>query len=561
MSYQTYKQTILNKLTTVYGETKAKRIAQRIEELADHYHVDEPKPWVTEKDIMLITYGDSIKKAGEHPAASLHQFLNSYTDGEITAVHLLPFYPYSSDDGFSVIDYYDVNPDVGDWDDIQALAKDYDLMFDGVINHISKESDWFKRYLAGDQAYEDFFIEADPKGDYASVTRPRALPLLTKFETTRGDKYVWTTFSDDQIDLNYRSEEVFVKMVELLLMYAEKGARFIRLDAIGFMWKELGTSCMHLDETHTLIQVMRLALDAIMPGTVLITETNVPHQENISYFGDGHNEAQMVYQFPLPPLTLHSFISGQAKDLTAWAQSLEETTPDTTFFNFLASHDGVGVRPVEGLLQESDVNQMVERVESNGGYVSFKANGDGTKSPYELNINYLDAITLPEDSGELKTDKFIAAQSILLSMAGVPGIYIHSLLGSQNDQAGVERTGRYRSINREKLDVDRLTDTLDQPDSLRNQIFTRFKSLIRLRQSEPAFHPNAAQTVNVLDPRLFSLTRGEEGSGIQTVVNVSNEPVDVMFTEAKFDLVSQQLVPSGKYIVEPYQVLWLKQEG
>lgn len=450
----TLKERLLEKIAFVYGEEKADDIYTALNNLMEKYKADripKDKQWVDEKDVMLITYGDNIKEKGKSPLKSLKEFLQNNVKDVINSVHILPFYPYSSDDGFSVIDYRKVNPELGTWEDIQNFSKEFYLMFDGVINHISKESDWFQGYLKGDTKYRRYFIEADPKQDYSSVTRPRALPLLTKFRTSHGEKFLWTTFSDDQIDLNYENEEVLLEIIDILLTYAKLGARYIRLDAIGYLWKKIGTSCIHLDETHTIIQLIRDVLDEVYPGTIIITETNVPHKDNISYFGNGYNEAHMVYQFPLPPLTLYSFLSGNAKYLTKWAQSLEPTSNKTTFFNFLASHDGIGVRPAEGILSEQQIEWLCEKVKEHQGFVSYKDNGDGTQSPYELNINYLDALSHPDDAQELKVKRFIAAQSILFSMIGVPGIYIHSLLGSQNDHEGVKETGRYRSINREKL--------------------------------------------------------------------------------------------------------------
>ncbi|WP_412969030.1 sugar phosphorylase [Fredinandcohnia sp. 179-A 10B2 NHS] len=561
---------LLEKLAFVYGEQKANLILDQIGNLKDKYaNEDAPKKtWVDETDVMLITYGDSIKEEGKAPLQSLDDFLVTHAKEEISAVHILPFYPYSSDDGFSVIDYKEVNPELGNWEDVKNLSNHFDLMFDGVINHISQHSEWFQQYLKGNPDYENYFIEADPNADYSKVTRPRALPLLTKFETSKGTKYIWTTFSEDQIDLNFENEKVFLEILELLMMYAKTGARFIRLDAIGFMWKKLGTSCIHLEETHTIIQIYREVLDEVVPGTILITETNVPHKDNISYFGNGYNEAQMVYQFPLPPLTLFTFHNANSTELSKWADSLEPTSEQTTFFNFLASHDGIGVRPVEGILTTEEVQAMADKVIENGGFVSYKDNGDGTKSPYELNINYLEAISNSNDTQNTKVARFIAAQSILLSVIGVPGIYVHSLLGSGNDLKGVEETGRYRSINREKLNKNVLEDELKNPNSLRSLIFNNYKEMISIRKSQKAFHPNAPQEVLFLDERIFAVKRTalDQQEEIYVLINVSNDTVtqklEVQNATSVTDLVSNQTleVSNGNTSIElaPYQVMWIK---
>ncbi|WP_276717060.1 alpha-amylase family glycosyl hydrolase [Caloranaerobacter azorensis] len=339
-SIEEKKKKILDKLVFLYGEEKNNKIFESMMKLIERYQNNicnsSGKEWVDEKGIFLITYGDSIRQEGNSGIKALHEFLNKYLKGIITNVHILPFYPYSSDDGFSVIDYFRVNPELGNWNDIENMSKDFDLMFDAVINHISAKSEWFQGYLKGEEEYENFFIETEPCPELSKVTRPRALPLLTKFETSKGEKYIWTTFSEDQIDLNFKNEKVLLKIIELILFYVSKGAKTIRLDAIGYLWKEVGTSCIHLKQTHKVIQLFRDILDIVAPETILITETNVPHKDNISYFGDGYNEAQMVYQFPLPPLVLNAYQTGNASYLLKWADSLEQISSRTTFFNFHA---------------------------------------------------------------------------------------------------------------------------------------------------------------------------------------------------------------------------------
>ena len=352
------------------------------------------------------------------------------------------------------------------------VGKNFHLMFDGVINHISAQSEWFKAFLHDDPKYRDYFIVVDGKPDLSQVVRPRALPLLTEFTTPSGVKKVWTTFSADQIDLNYANPDVLLDIIDVLLFYVAQGAELIRLDAIAYLWKEIGTSCLHLPQTHRVIQLLRAILDEVAPHVALITETNVPHQDNISYFGDGHNEAQLVYNFALPPLTLHTFHTGDASALTQWAASLERpdrwgaATSDLqpssappvrsapTFFNFLASHDGIGLNPARGILRDDEIAALVDRVVAHGGRVSYKSNPDGSTTPYELNINYFDALSDPNSSEplSLQIDRFVAAHAIMLSLSGVPGLYFHSLFGSRGWPEGVTLTGQNRTVNRQKFD-------------------------------------------------------------------------------------------------------------
>jgi glucosylglycerate phosphorylase len=576
ISFDKQKQ-IIDKLNYLFPDEDSLSVYAEIEKLIDKYSglisKKDTKSWLDEKDVFLITYGDSIKSKSQSPLKTLHNFLNKYLDGYIKYVHILPFYPYSSDDGFSVIDYFKVNEGLGNWNDIEDMSDDFKLMFDAVINHISAKSDWFQEYLKGNPEYNNYFIETENSPELTKVTRPRNLPLLTKFNTTSGEKSLWTTFSEDQIDLNFKNPATFLKIIELLLFYVSKGAKSIRLDAIGFMWKEIGTNCMHLPQTHKAIQLYRDIFDIVAPETLIITETNVPHKDNISYFGNGNNEAQLVYQFPLPPLVLFSFISGTAEYLSKWADSLELVSDRTTFFNFLASHDGIGVIPTTGILTDKQREIMVEHVKSNGGYVSNKITPDGKEIPYELNINYFNAISDKNVSLDININRFIASQSILLSIIGVPAIYIHSILGSQNYSDGVKETGRFRSINREKICSDMLDEELLTPTSLRNKILTQYKKLLKIRQAQKAFHPNAYQKVIFINNSIFALHRQSQSGNenIFALVNVYSSKLDIEFQPSVYgvnahifrELVSDTELRSKNdkisVCMRPYQVMWISE--
>ncbi len=539
-------------------EDRADFVMQEIDKLIKKYKnlAKTESKWVSENEVMLITYGDTLNDKQESPLKVLDTFLSKQLGDTITAVHILPCFPFTSDDGFSVVDYREIDPELGTWEDVKQMASHFDLMLDAVINHASVKSEWFQGFLNGDPTYQDFFITADPTLDYSKVTRPRALPLLTEFKTSTGKKHIWTTFSCDQVDLNYRSPELLIQILDILALYASSGARFIRLDAIGFMYKIHGTSCMHLEEAHLLIQFMREFLDCAVPGTILITETNVPHLDNISYFGKG-NEAHMVYQFPLPPLTLYSFYTQNAKKLMDWASILEPTQEGTSFFNFLASHDGIGLRPTEGILTDAERSMMVDNVIKNGGLVSFRDNSDGTKSPYELNINYLDALTCEEDGDSVRSQRILAAHAILLAFVGVPGIYIHSLLGSRNDRKAADESGINRRINRQKLDVQELNSEFET-NEVRKNVFSGMKQMIKTRRQQKAFSPEATQEIKFYDERIFSIKRVHEPSQqkILVLVNVSNDEVELNLDVCGVDLISGTRV-ENKCIVKPLAYLWI----
>lgn len=512
----------------------------------------------SQEDSILITYGDTLTDGERAGLSVLKDFLDEYVGDAVKNVHLLPMYPYTSDDGFSVSDYRQINPELGTWEDVGKLSQSYGLMFDAVINHISRSSRWFQGYLNGEEPYQDYFITSDPEADYSTVTRPRTLPLLTKVQTKDGEKYVWTTFSEDQIDLNFQCPKLLAEIVDILLMYAQQGARYIRLDAIGFLWKKLGTACMHLPQTHEVIKLIKDIFKEYAPGTRIITETNVPHKDNISYFGQNGDEADLVYQFPLPPLVMFSLIAGNARTLSDWMEGLALPDEKVTYFNFLSSHDGIGVRPAEGLLTGSEIQILVDAALKNGGEVSYKDNGDGTKSPYELNINYQDALVGPDASDEERIGKFLAAETILLSMQGVPGIYIHSLLGSRNDYYGKTVSGIPRRINREKLELSYVREQLGG-ETNRGRIFRELIRRLRIRREESAFSPQADQKVLKLKPEILSIVREnqETGSRIYVLVNVSGERQEISCPEIKGKDLLRDRDAQGGLTMEPWDCAWI----
>jgi len=515
-----------------------------------------------EKDIVLITYADQFSAPGEKALPVFTRFYNEWLSRSFSHVHLLPFYPWSSDDGFSVIDYHEVAPETGSWRDVAELKKSASLMFDFVCNHMSAKSKWFENYINQMPGYEDFFISVDPETDLSAVTRPRALPLLTPFTLHDGSvRHLWTTFSEDQIDLNFASPEVLIAMVDVLLHYLMEGARYIRLDAVGFMWKIPGTNCIHLEQTHRLIQLFRAITDRVAPGTVLITETNVPHKDNVSYFGDGENEAQMVYQFSLPPLVLHAVHCQDVRALCQWASSLKLPSMKTTWFNFLASHDGIGLNPLRGILPESEILSLVEKLQQEGALVNWKNNPDGTRSPYEINVTYLDALSAKESEDNERIARFILAHAVLLSFPGVPAVYIQSILGSRNDYDGVERLGYNRAINRKKYRAGEIDAELEDNKSLRHSIYHRLTQLIAVRRTEKAFHPDSQTIFETSGAHVFKIIRtADNGERITALFNFSNQQQNIHSDiEIGRELIAGEDIRSTTLSLNPWQVMWIKE--
>lgn len=523
------------RLLALYGESGASGICEALDALLVR-HRAEVKTFpaasrLSARDALLITYADQVREPGVAPLLTLAAFCERRLAEVISGVHLLPFYPWTSDDGFSVQDYFAVAPEYGAWEDIAAFRPRFDLMFDAVFNHLSAQGEWFQRFLRDEPAFRDFFVTVRGNPDLSQVVRPRALPLLTEFQTARGPEKVWTTFSADQVDVNVRNPRVLLALLEALLFYVARGARFLRLDAIAYLWKEIGTPCIHRPQTHALIQLMRAVLDEVAPHVQLITETNVPHADNLSYFGDGRNEAQLVYNFALPPLVLHALLRGDATHLTRWAASLKAPSERTAFFNFLASHDGIGLNPARGILPEAEIDLLVERCLAHGGFINYKHNADGSQSPYEMNIVYFDAVNDPASGEPLDTqvNRFMVAQAIMLALAGVPGIYFHSLFGSRNDRDAALRSGINRRINRQKLAVAELEAELASTGSLRSRVLGRFRELLAFRRAHPAFAPHSRQQVLDAGFQIFAVLRetAEATDRVLCVHNLTNAPVQL----------------------------------
>ncbi|WP_431623068.1 sugar phosphorylase [Enterobacter kobei] len=549
----------------IYGESFSDAhldmLLSKLEQAAIDITEKRKSGW-DEKDVVLITYADQFSAKGEKALPVFTRFYNEWLARTFSHVHLLPFYPWSSDDGFSVIDYHSVAPETGSWQDVAELKQSASLMFDFVCNHMSAKSEWFANYLAQKPGFDDFFISVDPETDLSAVTRPRALPLLTPFKLHDGSvRHLWTTFSDDQIDLNFASPQVLIAMVDVLLHYLAEGARYIRLDAVGFMWKIPGTSCIHLEQTHCLIQLFRAITDAVAPGTVIITETNVPHKDNISYFGDGENEAQMVYQFSLPPLVLHAVHRQDVKALCQWAGSLALPSTKTTWFNFLASHDGIGLNPLRGILPESEILSLVEKLQQEGALVNWKNNPDGTRSPYEINVTYLDALSSQDSPDDERIARFILAHAVLLSFPGVPAVYIQSILGSRNDYEGVERLGYNRAINRKKYTAGQVDLELNNKQSIRHKIYSRLSEFIAIRRGERAFHPDAQAMFESLDEQILKIVRvADNGEKITALFNFSHN-VHTVYEKvlSGVELLSGQAIDGTELTLNPWQVMWIKE--
>lgn len=509
----------------------------------------------SERDVTLITYGDSIISGGAPPLQALTSLVGGQLADAISVVHVLPFSPYSSDRGFSVIDYRAVDENLGTWDDMAALSEHVTLMFDLVLNHCSAKSVWFKQFLADEEPGRSFIKTSDPEADLANVVRPRSTPLLTPYETAAGTKYVWTTFSGDQVDLDWSNPDLVAEMFRIIDLYIRQGARLLRLDAVAYIWKVPGTTSIHLRQTHEMVKLLHTLLGARAPEVSIITETNVPDRENRTYFGNG-DEAHLIYNFTLPPLAIDAVLNGRADRLVDWMATAPPPPEGTTLFNFLASHDGIGVRPAEGFLSPEEIDGLVELTHERGG-VHGTYDRKGVPLPYELNVSFPDLFGGADDP--LMVQRILLLHTIVLALAGVPAIYINSLMATTNDTAAHEADGIRRSINRGRVDLSEVPDPDD--GTWQGHLYGGLIERASLRRKHRAFHPDGAQQLRDLSGALAIDRTSPDGTESITVVcNVSDQPHvlanDAFVGGERLCLRTGSLVRKGDSIA-PYEALWL----
>jgi len=568
-------KTIRKRLANLYGVEEADTLLDRFFHMIGRYGVGVNRTnlsskVISQKDAVLITYADMVSDGKAHPFSTLKEFCTARLKGAFSAIHILPFYPWTSDDGCSVVDYREVDKRYGNWDDVSRLSEEFELMFDLVLNHCSSKSPWFREYVSGIEPGSNYILEGDEEADLSSVVRPRASPLLTPYQTRKGERHVWTTFSADQVDLDWTSPDLLFEFLDIIMFYASLGCRILRLDAVAFLWKEIGTNCLHLPKTHEVIKLIRNFIEVVAPEVLILTETNVPHQENISYFGKG-DEAHAVYQFSLPPLLLHGLLKGTAKHVTNWAAHLSPPPKGCHFLNFTASHDGIGVRPLEGILDTDEILSLADEVRGNGGHVSMRKLEDGSEFPYELNATYYGALSHKKDP-ELGKKRFLCSQAVALAMKGIPAVYFHSLCATPNYTEGVKETGHNRTINRKKWKSEELETLLEDEESNSGEIFEWYTRVLRRRASCPAFHPDASQKVIELGDEIFAFER-RSLDGSQVIICLFNFLPHEVKSNQKQTLASylsngsvKDLISGGEFsfdnesfALRPYQALWLCQ--
>jgi len=462
-----------------------------------------------EADVVLIAYGDHLVDRARPPLTTLTDWCRRELAGLVSTVHVLPFHPSTSYDGYAVTDYLAVEPKLGHWSDLADLNTDFNLMFDVVLNHCSAQHPWFQQLLADEAPGRDYFIAEDPEAPWLrGVRRARNSPLLHPHETAAGIKHIWTTYSPDLIDLDWREPGVLCEFMEIIFDSVARGARALRLDAYVYVWKTPETDCVNQPQLQSLLRLYQELLAAVGAQSVAILPsiTNVTQAQNYAFLcGEPDDRrADFVYHLPLSALLLQALYERDAETLSGWLERLPDAPPGCAYLNLAASHDGVGLSWLKGLVTPAAIERMGEAATQRGGFVrSRRTRVDGPSVPWEINITYFSACAPdPDEAPALHVDRFIATQGIVLALRGVPALYFSLFMAGRNDfdrvaEAEADPIGMCleRAINRGRFQLSRWETAMADPAALEGRVLDALKRLLAVRRTLPAFHPEGAQRV------------------------------------------------------------------
>lgn len=612
-------------LQAVYGDSSA-TIYEKVVAIAEDFSKRRANSQgngfksLSQKDMALICYADHVVSTEFSPIQTLGKVLKEYgISDKLPITHILPFYPWDTDRGFSVKDYYSVNPGYGTWEDIKELGTYTKLMFDFVANHASIENPLVQKALISDHIspedseckeylpYKDFVISytednKPSEEDLKQLSRPRNFPVLTKYRVVKNDEnrkvailgekkeeenvlgegYVWTTFSraklDDgseetcQIDINYNNPNVFVESVKILLFYVEQSAKLVRLDAIGYIWKKIGSSSLHEPECHKILEALGSVLRIAAPEVITISEVNEPQVNAFTYIGNKeHPEADLAYQFSHFPLAVHAVLTEQSNFYQEWLKTISVFGAHQ-FTTVLGSHDGIGMKPARGLLPEEELERLCKiLVEEHQGKPNFAVLPGGKKIIYEVCATPWCIINNPHTNENFDTQlqRYLAVTAMGLCIPGIPAIYWNGLFGMKNylPEGGLDEN---RTVNREIFDYIALKDLLDNETSEIHRCFQAVKYLLATRAKEQAFHPHTKLTPVVNDSsQVVSclLDYAAENSQILAVTNVAKQQCkitldskDLPTNTSWIDLLSGNQYTIPNIELNAYQVCWLKQQ-
>ena len=570
MLSQKDQKKIGSKLSNIYKSSLSKKDLYHLKDEIIHIinifnkKNKKKKKDISEKTSLIISYGDSVYSSQKGSIKVFHSFFKKNLKSYFDSIHFLPFYPSSSDSGFAVKDHYKIENRLGNWSDIKKISKSNNIMADMVINHSSARGLWFKNFLKNKRPGKDYFLTVNSKFNVSKVVRPRDHKLLKKINIFKKNDYLWRTFSPDQIDLNFKNPSVLLRFVKIMIHLINNGVTIFRLDAIAYLWKESATSCINLKQTHEIIKLLRIINNLLNIKTIIITETNLPENENLSYFGN-NDEANWIYNFSLPPLLIHGFLFENSTYLNKWSKNLPSTKNGNSYLNFIASHDGIGIRPTEGIFYKKTLNDFIKRLKKNGSKFSFRKIKNKSKKIYEANITVANALKKSDydKKGIFFLERYISAHAIMMSFEGIPAIYFNSLFGTSNDEAKFVITGNNRDVNRYKWNLDNISKKLMNKKSKQSIIFNKLINLFAIRRKQKAFHPNALRYNLNLGSKFFAFKRVsiDKKQIIVCITNLSSKLQKLKLNKKKIkwkNIIGPKIkIEKNMIILEPFETIWI----
>ncbi len=477
---------------------------------------------VMKNNVQLITYIDRLSGAGLN---ELNKLLHDQFKQLFSGVHLLPFYyPIDgSDAGFDPIDHQHVDNRLGTWKDVYALGKQFDLMADLIVNHVSAQSNEFKDVIAHGTAspYWDLFItEAKifPYGlsedQQAQIYRPRPGKCFSTYQLDDGSKVdFWTTFTKNQLDIDVNSAVGKNYLTNILTLFARNNIKIIRLDAAGYAIKKAGTNCFMLPETYDFIN--RLTAQANQLSMTTLVEIHAYYKTQIEIA----KRVDKVYDFALPPLILHTLFTQDVQPLINWLKISPRNC-----ITVLDTHDGIGiidVGPVDGkagLLKSTEIDHLVKTIHHNSKNQSLQATGEAASNVdlYQVNCTYYDALAQNEYD-------YLLARAIQFFSPGIPQVYYAGLLAETNDMSLLRQTNVGRDINRPYLSSEKIAQALKKP------MVKALIRLIKLRNSSNAF--SGKFTIDTKQSLLIMSWKNGENSANLTI-NFTKQIAKMMFKDA-----------------------------
>ena len=522
------------------------------------------KKTISEKTSLVISYGDSVYSDKKGSIKVFQKFFQKKLNKYFDTIHFLPFYPSSSDSGFAVKDHYKVENKLGSWSDIKNISKSNNIMADMVINHSSARGLWFKNFLKKKKPGKNYFLTVNSKFNTSKVVRPRDHKLLKKIKIFNKSDYLWRTFSPDQVDLNFKNPSVLLRFIKIMIHLINNGVTIFRLDAIAYLWKENGSKCINLKQTHEIIKLLRIVTSHLNIQTIIITETNLPEKENLSYFGK-NDEANWIYNFSLPPLLIHGFLFENSSYLNKWSKSLPNTKYGNSYLNFIASHDGIGMRPTEGILNKEILNNLLKRLKKNGSKFSYRKISNKGKKVYEANITIFDALKKSDydPKGKYFLERYVSAHAVMISFEGIPAIYFNSLFGTSNDEAKFIITGNNRDVNRYKWNFKNISKKLNDKKSKQSIFYQYICNLLNIRRAQKAFHPNASRLNINLGSNIFCFKRTsiDKKQTILCITNLTSKTQTLKLKKMykKWKNLIKPLIKNEKnlFMLKPFETIWL----